>query len=85
MMNGTEACDRLNLRLQTILPQEYQDSYESLQPVSMGSAGLKYDNDGRVAWDRDLGDVLRPRHGRRATAQRGTPRAGIEHGRGCRA
>ena len=55
MMNGTEAFDRLNLRLQTILPQEYQDSYESLQPVSMGSAGLKYDNDGRVAWDQIWG------------------------------
>jgi len=54
-MNGTEAFDRLNLRLQTILPQEYQDSYESLQPVSMGSAGLKYDNDGRVAWDQIWG------------------------------
>ena len=54
-MNGTEAFDRLNLRLQTILPQEYQDSYESLQPVSMGSAGLKYDIDGRVAWDQIWG------------------------------
>ena len=42
-MHGTEAFDRLNRRLQTILPQEYQDLDESLQPVSMGSAGLKYD------------------------------------------
>ena len=50
-MSGTETFDWLNLRLQTMLPQEYQDSYESLQPVSMGSAGLKYDSDGRVAWD----------------------------------
>jgi sirohydrochlorin cobaltochelatase len=50
-MKGTDAFDRLNQRLQAILPPEYQDSYESLQPVPMGSAGLKYDNDGRVAWD----------------------------------
>jgi len=54
-MDGTDEFDGLNRRLQTILPQEYQDSYESLQPVSMGSAGLKYDNDGRVAWDRIWG------------------------------
>jgi len=54
-MNGTEGFDGLNLRLQTILPQEYQDSYESLQPVSMGSAELKYDIDGRVAWDQIWG------------------------------
>jgi hypothetical protein len=54
-MNRTEAFDRLNLRLQTLLPEEYQDSYESLQPVSMGSAGLKYDVDGRVAWDQIWG------------------------------
>ncbi len=54
-MSGTEAFDLLNLRLQTLLPEEYQDSYETLQPVSMGSAGLKYDNDGRVAWDQIWG------------------------------
>ncbi len=35
----------------TILPEQYQDSYEAIQPVSMGSAGLKYGPDGRVAWD----------------------------------
>ena len=41
----------LERRLTLILPEEYQDSYEDVQPVSMGSAGLKYDNDGNVAWD----------------------------------
>ena len=41
----------LEARLKTLLPEEYQDSYEDVQPVSMGSAGLKYDEDGRVAWD----------------------------------
>jgi sirohydrochlorin cobaltochelatase len=41
----------LEARLKTLLPEEYQDSYEDVQPVSMGSAGLKYGQDGRVAWD----------------------------------
>jgi len=41
----------LQARLKTLLPEEYQDSYEDVQPVSMGSAGLKYGQDGRVAWD----------------------------------
>lgn len=38
-------------RLKILLPEEYKDTYEGVQPVSMGSAGLKYDEDGRVAWD----------------------------------
>ena len=41
----------LEARLKTLLPEEYQDSYEDVRPVSMGSAGLKYGEDGRVAWD----------------------------------
>ena len=41
----------LEARLKTLLPEEYQDSYEDLQPVSMGSAGLKFAPDGHVAWD----------------------------------
>jgi sirohydrochlorin cobaltochelatase len=45
-----EALELLDRRLKTLLPEEYQDSYEDVQPVSMGSAGLKYDSDGRVAW-----------------------------------
>ncbi|MDE1176524.1 MAG: hypothetical protein PW789_07940 [Edaphobacter sp.] len=38
-------------RLKVLLPEEYRESYEDVQPVSMGSAGLKYGSDGRVAWD----------------------------------
>ena len=38
-------------RLRTLLPEEYRDCYEDVQPVSMGSAGLKFASDGRVAWD----------------------------------
>ena len=41
----------LEARLQALLPQEYQDSSEEVEPVPMGSAGLKYDADGRVAWN----------------------------------
>jgi sirohydrochlorin cobaltochelatase len=41
----------LDSRLKIVLPTEYQESYESVQPVSMGSAGLKYAEDGQVAWD----------------------------------
>ena len=43
--------EELDLRLRTILPAEYQDTYADLQPEPMRSAGLKYDGDGRVAWD----------------------------------
>jgi hypothetical protein len=45
------ALEDLDLRLKTILPSTYQDCYESVRPVSMGSAGLKFSADGRVAWD----------------------------------
>ncbi len=41
----------LESRLKTLLPEEYQDSYEDVQPVSMGSAGLVFAPDGCVAWD----------------------------------
>jgi hypothetical protein len=45
----------LESRLRTLLPAEYQDAYEEVQPVSMGSAGLQWDADGNVAWDRIWG------------------------------
>ncbi|MDE1161464.1 MAG: hypothetical protein PW792_05895 [Acidobacteriaceae bacterium] len=38
-------------RLKTLLPEEYRERYEAVQPTSMGSAGLKYGTDGRVAWN----------------------------------
>src|SRR6187455_1429132 len=46
-----DAYERLVLRLRTLLPPAYQDTYEPIQPKSMGSAGLKYAADGSVAWD----------------------------------
>ena len=38
-------------KLITILPEQYQDCYENVRPVSMGSAELKYADDGQVAWN----------------------------------
>ncbi len=46
-----ESLAALEARLQTILPELYQDCYEDVQAVSMGSASLKYDKNGKVAWD----------------------------------
>jgi len=46
-----DGAELLESRLRTLLPAEYQETYEQLQPVSMGSAGLKYTADGTVAWD----------------------------------
>ena len=43
--------DQIEDRLRILLPEEYQDSYEDVQPVSMGSAPVKYGADGTVAWD----------------------------------
>src|SRR5690242_7560752 len=45
----------LDLRLRVLLPETYQDNYESLEPKPMGSAGLKYGPDGKVAWDQIWG------------------------------
>ncbi|MEO8074896.1 MAG: hypothetical protein ABI818_01125 [Acidobacteriota bacterium] len=46
-----QALEELDVRLRTVLPEDYQECYEDVQPVSMGSAGLKYAPDGSVAWD----------------------------------
>jgi len=45
------ALEALEAKLRAILPEQYRDSYDEVVPVSMGSAGLKYGADGRVAWD----------------------------------
>src|SRR4026209_1743191 len=45
------ALEELDARLKTILPEEYQESYEAMEPVPMRSAGLKFRADGRVAWN----------------------------------
>ena len=45
------ALKALDYRLRTMLPEEYQDTYQIMEPKPMKSAGLKYDADGQVAWD----------------------------------
>jgi hypothetical protein len=45
------ALEELDARLKTILPEQYQDSYEEMEPVPMRSAGLKFGADGKVAWN----------------------------------
>jgi sirohydrochlorin cobaltochelatase len=39
-------------RLRILLPPEYHESYATLTAKPMGGAGLQYDADGRVAWNR---------------------------------
>ena len=41
----------LNIRIRGLLPLAYHSCLETISPTSMGSAGLKYDKEGRVAWD----------------------------------
>ena len=47
--------EELEQRLKTLLPEEYQDRYDEIQPVSMGTAGVRYGADGRIAWDQMWG------------------------------
>jgi sirohydrochlorin cobaltochelatase len=47
--------EELEARLRTLLPEEYQDRYEDVQPVSMGTAGVRYGPGGRIAWDQMWG------------------------------
>jgi hypothetical protein len=49
------ALEALDLRLKTLLPEEYRERYEEMQPTPMGSAALKYDAAGQVAWDQIWG------------------------------
>ena len=50
-----DALEELDHRLRVLLPETYQDNYESLEPKAMRSAGLKYGPDGKVAWDQIWG------------------------------
>lgn len=43
--------DRLEQKINEMLPPEYQGRYEDIRPQSMGTAALKLDSDGNVAWD----------------------------------
>jgi sirohydrochlorin cobaltochelatase len=41
----------LDAKLNALLPPQYQSCYDEVSPSSMGSAGLRYGADGKVAWD----------------------------------
>jgi sirohydrochlorin cobaltochelatase len=45
------ALAQFETRLETLLPEEYRGAVDAVQPTPMRSAGLRYDADGRVAWD----------------------------------
>lgn len=51
MLDRNAEYEILQARLKTLLPEKYRETYEDIQPVSMGSAALKYGEDGRIAWD----------------------------------
>ncbi|QEH39199.1 hypothetical protein OJF2_78110 [Aquisphaera giovannonii] len=54
MPPGDTAADlaALDAKINALLPARYQHCYETVPPTSMGSAGLSYDEQGKVAWDR---------------------------------
>jgi len=54
-VDDRRALEELDFRLRVILPEEYQETYEQLRPAPMKSAGLKYADDGSVAWDKIWG------------------------------
>ena len=54
-MTIVAALEALDLRIKTLLPEEYRDRYENVQSTPMGSAALKYDAGGQVAWDQIWG------------------------------
>lgn len=46
------ALQALTTRLKVILPETYHTCIDDIRPNPMGSASLKYDESGRVAWDK---------------------------------
>ena len=54
-LDDQQALQELQRRFSTLLPENYQDEYEDLQPTPMGSAGVRYGADGQVAWDQMWG------------------------------
>jgi sirohydrochlorin cobaltochelatase len=77
-----QAFETAQARLRAILPEDYQDTYEDVQPVSMGSAGMKFAADGQVAWNEmwatfcDLAMAGGPPH--KGALLEAAPRAAVE-------
>jgi len=51
MRVGEVGLETLEARLRVMLPEIYREREEAVRPESMGSAGLRFGVDGRVAWD----------------------------------
>lgn len=49
-LSEAEQLRELERRINELLPPQYQGTYEDVSPQSMGTASLKYDEQGRVAW-----------------------------------
>jgi hypothetical protein len=49
------ALEALEEKIKAILPASYTDNYEDVLPIPMGSAPLRYDIDGKVAWNQIWG------------------------------
>ncbi len=45
------ARDQIDARLRILLPEQYQETYDSIDPKPMRAAGLKFDAAGNVAWN----------------------------------
>ena len=54
-LDDQQMLEELQRRFSTLLPEAYQDRYEDLQPLPMGSAGVRYGADGKIAWDQMWG------------------------------
>ena len=51
MRVGEVGLETLEARLRVMLPEIYREREEAVRPESMGSAGLRFGVDGRVAWN----------------------------------
>ena len=54
-LDDQQVREELQRRFSTLLPEEYRDRYEDLQPTPMRSAGVRYGADGKIAWDQMWG------------------------------
>ena len=71
----------LDENIKALLPPQYEHCYTDVSPNSMGSAGLAYDRDGKVAWDRIWTSFCDLALARRAAASGSASRASFR-GRG---
>jgi hypothetical protein len=54
-VDDQQVLEELERRFSTLLPEEYRDRYVDVLPLPMGSAGVRYGADGKIAWDQMWG------------------------------